>query len=154
MDAAIPVPDIRGICEIRGQNNLSALEGWLTQRRKDAKGTSEGLPLPVLASLRLERSGREDCFRHRIRVSASRRRTKADHVSRGFKLPQDHKPQRGDREESPHQEKPQSRQAAKGRIMALPPQGTGRRRLRRRSKALPRAMRTSPPRILVQRGRC
>jgi hypothetical protein len=41
-----------------------------------------------------------------------------------------------------------------GRILTLPPHGTGWRRPRRRSKAIPKAMRTSPPRILSKRGQC
>jgi hypothetical protein len=40
------------------------------------------------------------------------------------------------------------------RILKLPPQGTGWRRPRRRCKAIPEAMRTSPPRILSKRGQC
>jgi hypothetical protein len=41
-----------------------------------------------------------------------------------------------------------------GRILTLPSHATGRRRPRRRSRAIPMAMRTSPPRILSQRGQC
>jgi hypothetical protein len=39
-----------------------------------------------------------------------------------------------------------------GRILTLPPHGTGWRRPRRRSKAIPMAMRTSPPRSQSQTG--
>jgi hypothetical protein len=42
--------------------------------------------------------------------------------------------------------------ASGGRILTLPPHGTGWRRPRRRSKAFRRAMRTSPPRSHFQTG--
>ncbi len=47
---------------------------------------------------------------------------------------------------------PPSLNIVTGRTLKLPPQGTGWRRPRRRSKAIPNAMRTSPPRILSKRG--